>query len=280
MLTRAQKEEEVGALRDKLARATGVFVADYRGLSVQQVDRLRAKLREAGQNQYQVAKNRLLQRASAGSAGAVLAPCFEGPTAVAFAFGDPLQLAKLLVDYAKHPGARLADDFRLHAGGKFQRADKRTSVQVQPATAAEIAVHAHRQQRRAGVQQAESSIEFVVAEMLAGIAQRHRLRILLIDAGEVDAHIRVHDQLRTQTATTQQFGHRGRCGEHLGIRDRETGRAQTVANGGRRGARSIGEQAHRHATRAQIGERGNGAGQRLVVFGEDAGDIDTECADH
>lgn len=101
MLTRAQKEEEVGALRDKLARATGVFVADYRGLSVQQVDRLRAKLREAGQNQYQVAKNRLLQRASAGSAGAVLAPCFEGPTAVAFAFGDPLQLAKLLVDYAK-----------------------------------------------------------------------------------------------------------------------------------------------------------------------------------
>lgn len=101
MLTRAQKEESVAELKDKIARATSVFVADYRGLTVQQVDSLRGKLREAGQYEYAVAKNSLLRRASADSGAAALADCFSGPTAVAFSFGDPVRLAKVLVDYAK-----------------------------------------------------------------------------------------------------------------------------------------------------------------------------------
>lgn len=101
MLTRAQKEETVGELREKLARATSVFVADYRGLSVRQIDLLRGKLREAGQYEYRVAKNSLLRRATADSPAAGLAPCFDGPTAVALSFGDPVRLAKVLVDYAK-----------------------------------------------------------------------------------------------------------------------------------------------------------------------------------
>jgi large subunit ribosomal protein L10 len=101
MLTRTQKEEAVALLRDKLSRATSVIVADYRGLSVQQVELLRGKLREAGESEYSVAKNSLLRRASADSATAALTPCFDGPTAVAFSFGDPIRLAKVLVDYAK-----------------------------------------------------------------------------------------------------------------------------------------------------------------------------------
>jgi large subunit ribosomal protein L10 len=101
MLTRAQKEEAVGVLREKITRATGVYVADYRGLTVTQIDALRAKLRAAGQNEYQVAKNSLLQRASADTPAQALGPWLEGPTAVAFAFGDPVALAKVLVDYAK-----------------------------------------------------------------------------------------------------------------------------------------------------------------------------------
>jgi large subunit ribosomal protein L10 len=101
MLTRAQKEEAVVELREKIARATGVYVADYRGLSVAQIDALRAKLRAAGKNEYQVAKNSLLQRASVDTPAQALGPWLEGPTAVAFAFGDPVALAKVLVDYAK-----------------------------------------------------------------------------------------------------------------------------------------------------------------------------------
>ena len=43
MLTRTQKEEQVADLRDRFGRATSVFVADYRGLSVDKANVLRAK---------------------------------------------------------------------------------------------------------------------------------------------------------------------------------------------------------------------------------------------
>ena len=92
MLTRTQKEESVAELRDKFARAKSVIVADYRGLSVGQVDSLRSKLRAAGDGyEYRVAKNTLLRRATADSGLAALAPTFAGPTAVALAFGDPVR---------------------------------------------------------------------------------------------------------------------------------------------------------------------------------------------
>jgi large subunit ribosomal protein L10 len=105
MLTRTQKEESVAELRDKFGRAKSVIVADYRGLSVGQVDALRGKLRAAGEGfEYRVAKNTLLRRATADTGLAPLAESFEGPTAIALAFGDPVRLAKVLVDYAKENG--------------------------------------------------------------------------------------------------------------------------------------------------------------------------------
>lgn len=103
MLTRSQKEVEVAELHDRFTRATSVFVAEYRGLDVASVDALRTKMRAAGAGdfEYRVAKNTLLRRAAEGSVGASLVPHFSGPTAVAFSFGDPAKLAKMLVDYAK-----------------------------------------------------------------------------------------------------------------------------------------------------------------------------------
>jgi large subunit ribosomal protein L10 len=111
MLTRAEKEQSVTELKEKLGRATSVFVADYRGLSVRQIDLLRDKLRAAGQFEYEVAKNTLLRRAAAESPASALAECFQGPTAVALSFGDPVALAKVLVDYAKDH-----DRFKLKGG--------------------------------------------------------------------------------------------------------------------------------------------------------------------
>lgn len=112
MLTRSQKEESVAELREKFGRAKSVIVADYRGLSVVQVDSLRGKLREAGDGfEYRVAKNTLLRRATADTGLAPLAECFAGPTAVALSFGDPVRLAKVLVDYAKEH-----EKFELKAG--------------------------------------------------------------------------------------------------------------------------------------------------------------------
>jgi large subunit ribosomal protein L10 len=102
VLTRAQKETAVEDLRGKFAKASSVFVADYRGLSVDAVNRLRSKLREGGgAYDYQVAKNTLLRLAVAGSDASAVAEHFIGPTAVAFSFDEPVALAKVLVDYAK-----------------------------------------------------------------------------------------------------------------------------------------------------------------------------------
>ena len=103
MLTRAQKEEQVAELKDKFGRATSVYLADYRGIDVQSVNALRAKIRREGEGEYEyrVTKNTVLRRAAEGSDVAGITDRFQGPTAVALSFGDPVGLAKILVDFAK-----------------------------------------------------------------------------------------------------------------------------------------------------------------------------------
>lgn len=103
MLTRNQKQDEVTALKDRFGRAASVFVADYRGLDVASVDKLRRELRQKGEGdyEYRVTKNTLLRLAVEGLEAESLREYFEGPTALAFSFGEPVGLAKLLVDYAK-----------------------------------------------------------------------------------------------------------------------------------------------------------------------------------
>lgn len=103
MLTREQKEATVTELRERFARATSVVVAEYRGLSVQASEKLRRQLRAEGPGQYEyrVTKNSLLRRAAEGNDVAVVIDHFKGPTAVAISYGDPVRLAKILVDYAK-----------------------------------------------------------------------------------------------------------------------------------------------------------------------------------
>jgi len=100
VLSRVQKTDQITELKDKLERATGVIVADYRGIDVPAVDTLRTKLRE-GDYEYRVAKNTLLRLACEGTDAEVIRDQFEGPTAIAISFGDPAGLAKAIVDYAK-----------------------------------------------------------------------------------------------------------------------------------------------------------------------------------
>ena len=103
MLSRAQKEEKVAVLREKLGRATSLYVADYRGVTVEAVNRLRSRVRRegAGAYEYAVVKNTLLRRAVADTPAAPVAEHLRGPTVMAMSFGDPVGLAKILVDFAK-----------------------------------------------------------------------------------------------------------------------------------------------------------------------------------
>lgn len=103
MLTRQQKEDQVAELKDKFERATSVFVADYKGLGVKQMEALRGGLRsaEASESEFRVSKNSILRLASSGGPAERLQEHFSGTTSIAMSFGDPVALAKTLVDYAK-----------------------------------------------------------------------------------------------------------------------------------------------------------------------------------
>lgn len=103
MLTRAQKEAEVADLHERLDRASSVVAVDYRGLTVQELQDLRGKLRESGEGQieYRVAKNTLLKIAARETDVAGLDRFLTGPTAVAISFEDASAAAKVLVDFAK-----------------------------------------------------------------------------------------------------------------------------------------------------------------------------------
>ena len=101
MLTFQQKQEAVAALKDKFDRANSVIAVDYRGLDVPAISELRSKLRQGGDYEYQVVKNSILRRAAEGGDIAELNEHFQGPTAVALSYGDPVGMAKALVDFAK-----------------------------------------------------------------------------------------------------------------------------------------------------------------------------------
>ena len=103
MLTRAQKEDQIAEVKEKFARANSIYIADFRGLDVPAVNELRTKIHSegGGDYEYRVIKNSVLRRAAEGLAAAEIAEHFNGPTALALSYGDPVGLAKVLMDFAK-----------------------------------------------------------------------------------------------------------------------------------------------------------------------------------
>jgi large subunit ribosomal protein L10 len=99
-VNRDNKAQLVSELAQKLASAKAAFLADYRGLNVEQLNKLRGELRGAGA-EYQVVKNTLLRLASKGTGSECLDPYLAGPTAIAIASADPVAPAKVLAEFAK-----------------------------------------------------------------------------------------------------------------------------------------------------------------------------------
>lgn len=94
-LTKAQKQEALGAIADQLEGANTVYLTDYQGLTVEQATGLRRAFREADV-QFKVLKNTLLRRAMEERGGFDdLLEQLNGPTAVAFT-NDPAGPAKVL----------------------------------------------------------------------------------------------------------------------------------------------------------------------------------------
>ena len=95
-----QKEEIVGDIADSLRTAQAVIFTDYRGLTVAQVSDLRKKLRDSNTT-FAIVKNTLFRRASEGiiDSDPQIDATLNGPTAAAFALGDPVASSKAVLDY-------------------------------------------------------------------------------------------------------------------------------------------------------------------------------------
>ena len=96
---RSDKEKVVEELAEQLRNSQTLIVADYRGLTMPQVDELRSRLLEHGAR-FQVVKNTLTRRAAEAAGAEHLLALLEGPTAIAFleSDGDPVAVAKALGD--------------------------------------------------------------------------------------------------------------------------------------------------------------------------------------
>jgi large subunit ribosomal protein L10 len=94
------KIDLVAALKERFTEADNIFVTDYQGLDVEQMNKLRKDLRENGVR-FVVAKNTLMRIAARDAGYDDVLPYLEGPTAVAFSNADPNVPAKILFDAYK-----------------------------------------------------------------------------------------------------------------------------------------------------------------------------------
>ncbi len=101
-MNRDEKAAIVSELNESFSKAKFSVVADYCGLTVEQMQEIRIELRKLD-SELRVAKNTLLRRAVTETDSDVLSDDFTGTTAVVMAYDDPVGPAKAV--------AKFADDF-------------------------------------------------------------------------------------------------------------------------------------------------------------------------
>jgi large subunit ribosomal protein L10 len=95
-----QKAKTIDALAEQLQRAQLVIVTDYRGLKVADLQTFRGNLRPSG-GEVHVAKNTLTRIAASNIGLGGLDALLEGPSALVFAYEDPVQTAKAVTDFVR-----------------------------------------------------------------------------------------------------------------------------------------------------------------------------------
>src|SRR5690606_8680416 len=100
---RAEKEKQVAELAEKLERAQAVVLVDFRGLTVRESGELRNRLREHGV-EFKVVKNTLARRAAEQLELEGIDDTLTGPTAMAFAYDDPVVPARELSRFHRDTG--------------------------------------------------------------------------------------------------------------------------------------------------------------------------------
>ena len=100
MSTKAFKSEKISQMKEKIEKAKVAIVTDYKGLSVEEITKLRRSIQKED-GDYMVTKNTLAKIAVKGTEYEVLADSLTGPVAIAFGFDDQVAPAKALAKFIK-----------------------------------------------------------------------------------------------------------------------------------------------------------------------------------
>jgi len=100
-MLKRDKERVVADLVERLRGSDTLFIADYRGLSMPEIDGVRTEILKHGAR-FTVVKNTLTKRAAEEAGVLELVELLDGPTAIAFVGdGDMVGVAKALQDTAR-----------------------------------------------------------------------------------------------------------------------------------------------------------------------------------
>lgn len=100
MKKKAEKKQQADALRNQLASVSSVILTTFQGITVEQDTRLRRAVEAAG-GHYEVVKNRVAERAAAGTPAEGLLKGLSGTNSISYTTADPVALAKVLTKIAK-----------------------------------------------------------------------------------------------------------------------------------------------------------------------------------
>ena len=100
MSTKAFKAEKISQMKEKIEKAKVAIVTDYKGLSVEEITKLRREIQKED-GDYIETKNTLAKIAIKGTEYEVLADALTGPVAIAFGFDDQVAPAKALAKFIK-----------------------------------------------------------------------------------------------------------------------------------------------------------------------------------
>ena len=100
------KRQTVDELAEKFARSTIVIATDFTGLNVNQITEMRRQLR-ARDVEYRVVKNRIAAIAADASGVEAFRGIIDGSTGLVFGYGEPVDAAKALDEFARQSRSTL-----------------------------------------------------------------------------------------------------------------------------------------------------------------------------
>ena len=95
-----KNQETLAKIKEELAATQAVWIVDYRGLTVREIQELRRNVRASGAS-MKVYKNTLMHLALSESDLPTMDDLLEGPSAFVFADKDPAAAAKVIKNFAK-----------------------------------------------------------------------------------------------------------------------------------------------------------------------------------